>query len=513
MDGRTTLVPAWMDSLWSWVSEHTGKKRQRPFVNFALQIVTSGVHFSLSASQHAPFFFTQATITLLYTPERLPTVNLQSANITPNPALQITVENTGGVSHADVSFNPDYQRQFAIVDEQGNWSIWDIEGGYKNNRSYAVECTNKGTVIAAQDDSYVVTPLGSRAVDDGWARILWVGDVNTIAVATRRHLDIVNLKRGLSPPACPPFVAERSADWILDMKRHPRDRTLLFVLTSARLYLAALRPPSGVATSDPEDSAVTVLMSWAHFRGTEDITLQLTLHMSTEEDAACLVLMHSRINALITVYSVDHFPHVTSSDPASLRLELGSKYDQSADGPRHILQLHIDSLKYKRHGLHKSDPAAVTWNDSNNFYQLTVVLSDLSVLEGIICAPTGREPGFGAAIAPLRSVRNLRSRACQDTLLGHDVSAEDDFIEADILAKRLGPQSKLRRQHSAIQERQRLDNSRHVFDYTSIYNALVEPIAPSGVNADTADVSFVLQESEKLLKSGNEALEPPLGTL
>ncbi|KAI9928509.1 hypothetical protein MW887_001723 [Aspergillus wentii] len=36
---------------------------------------------------------------------------------------------TGGFAHADVTFNPWYQKQFAIVDERGNWGLWEISAG------------------------------------------------------------------------------------------------------------------------------------------------------------------------------------------------------------------------------------------------------------------------------------------------------------------------------------------------------------------------------------------------
>jgi RNA polymerase I-specific transcription initiation factor RRN6 len=47
--------------------------------------------------------------------------------LNPNPVAVLATERSKTEDYMDVTFNPWYSRQFAIVDAQGHWSIWDLE--------------------------------------------------------------------------------------------------------------------------------------------------------------------------------------------------------------------------------------------------------------------------------------------------------------------------------------------------------------------------------------------------
>jgi RNA polymerase I-specific transcription initiation factor RRN6 len=208
--------------------------------------------------------------------------DLPPSTIDPCLIHSITAEETGGIPHAHVAFNSEYQRQIGIVDEQGNWSIWDIDNGYRND-DYKVTCSAVGSVASSIDDAST-SPGPSKSVkEDGWARMLWVGDANTVAVVTRRHMVVCNVKAGLMPLTTPRVISERSADWILDAERHPSNKKLFFILTSTRLFLVTVTPPSDDPGFVQVEPGATVLLSWTHFRGAEDITLQLCVHKSSYE--------------------------------------------------------------------------------------------------------------------------------------------------------------------------------------------------------------------------------------
>jgi RNA polymerase I-specific transcription initiation factor RRN6 len=207
--------------------------------------------------------------------------DLPPSNIDPCPIRSITVNDTGGIPHADVSFNPEYQRQAGIVDEQGHWSIWDIDDGYRAD-NYKVTCSIVGDLSHMDAESALSEKL-NHVTEDGWARILWCGDANTVVVANRRRISIFNVKGGLTMLKSPRVIPERSADWILDVKRHPTNKKHFFLLTSTRLFLVAVTCPSDDPEFTDTEPGAAVLLSWTHFRGMDDITIQLCLHITSEE--------------------------------------------------------------------------------------------------------------------------------------------------------------------------------------------------------------------------------------
>jgi RNA polymerase I-specific transcription initiation factor RRN6 len=198
--------------------------------------------------------------------------DLPASHINPRPILSLSHERTGGAPHAHVTFNPDYQRQLGIVDVTGNWSIWEIDGGHKGAR-YSVSCVVSGLLNIDAPDPEDET---KTAIEDGWSRILWVGDVNTILLCNRRRLEIIGIKGG-DPVSlnCPQPVQSHSADWILDIKHHASSKHLFYVLTSSRLIVMAVTCQNDVVGQRDLVPGATVLLSWTHFRGLEDITLQL----------------------------------------------------------------------------------------------------------------------------------------------------------------------------------------------------------------------------------------------
>lgn len=219
-----------------------------------------------------------------------PLYNLPPSVVDVRPFHSVWVKDTGGVSHADVAFNPHYQRQLAIVDQDSRWSVWDIEG---SRGSYTQSCAASGSIEVAdapgldyeEDD-------GSRPwKEDGWARIMWVGDATRILISNRRQLTLVDLKESSRPLSIPQAIDQTSTrnlsqDWILDIKRHPTNEKHFLVLTSSRLYLYSVTSANYDLRLDSHSADAVIVMSWTHFRGAEDITLQLHVQAMSDEGKA-----------------------------------------------------------------------------------------------------------------------------------------------------------------------------------------------------------------------------------
>jgi RNA polymerase I-specific transcription initiation factor RRN6 len=153
--------------------------------------------------------------------------------------------------------------------------VWDIDRR-RRSEEYKITCLVQGQ-IAPPDET---DPTG----EDGWARILWVGDVNTILVCNRRKLSIIGIQGGsFEYLLCPAVISKRSGDWILDVSRHPTIRGQFFVLTSTELFLMAVNTSNGAGDADVGPVGAQVLLSWRHYRDREDFTLSMTVHELAED--------------------------------------------------------------------------------------------------------------------------------------------------------------------------------------------------------------------------------------
>ena len=206
---------------------------------------------------------------------------LPPSTIDLRPILRIDIGQTGGAPHADIAFNPDFQRQFAIIDQKGAWSVWDIEDGQRRGK-YSVARVVHGTIQNSRSEPRTTSEKSSR--EDGWARLSWVGDTSTLAVCNRRELAIFNIKSGLPTPLrCTRLISKRSPNWILDLKRHPRRKDQFFVLTSKRLFLLGVTCMGDVVESARAAVGTHILLSWRHFRDYEDTSLQLCPYITSDQ--------------------------------------------------------------------------------------------------------------------------------------------------------------------------------------------------------------------------------------
>lgn len=214
--------------------------------------------------------------------------DLPPSTISARSLLSITLEQTGGGPHADVTFNPDYQFQFGIVDQRNNWTVWELDRRAKRNE-YSVSRLVGGNILADVEEE-------DADNGDGWARMLWAGDSNTILVCNRRHLRLISIKGDTSDylPA-PVIVPKRSTDWILDIRRHPRYQNQFLILTSTRLFVVAVTTLSATVDSTAGHAGMAILLSRRHYRGDEDLSIQLSVQTLVDDrmDAPILRMMNS----------------------------------------------------------------------------------------------------------------------------------------------------------------------------------------------------------------------------
>jgi RNA polymerase I-specific transcription initiation factor RRN6 len=192
-----------------------------------------------------------------------------------NPVAILKSEVCDSGTHADISFNPFYDRQFAVVDDSGRWSIWDTEGWTRKKPGKTGLELVRGKSGRIHDDFALSSHERGRDTLGGWHRILWVANVSTIVVCSRSHITAFDVKSTPSRLPGPERLSIKSNDWILDIKRSPLNKSQIFVLTTYRVFWIEV-----IATGEEKgghDAAIRVVLSYRHFRDVSDETLSLTI--------------------------------------------------------------------------------------------------------------------------------------------------------------------------------------------------------------------------------------------
>ncbi|KAL5387154.1 hypothetical protein DPSP01_003765 [Paraphaeosphaeria sporulosa] len=388
-----------------------------------------------------------------------------------HPFHSVSTKETGNIPHADVTFNPHYQRQFAIVDQKTSWSVWDIDG---TRGSYVVKRVASKIMPAEEEDGNKEQEEGLEPWrEDGWARIVWVGDANTILVCNRKRMELIDLKQPTRSLSIPQVIDWRptknsSPSWILDVRRHPLlDEKLFFVLTSTRLYLFT------VTSDEPRgnigDLDAVIVLSWTHFRGTEDITLRL--HTQSISDKETVVFIHSRVNTLITVYRlVDQTsigaPYRTFG-PTMLRLD---NFD-NAQSSKLFIDFNLARVDFKETLGDSRGVGDDYMNREIQFYQLSAVFDDLSVAQTMLCSL-----GHDSGDVTLEDVKSTSWATAVKSVVvrSKDIvdSDEDDFVEPNGLIRSNEPHLKSEFQQLKRYENEAASSSRDVFDFTDLYEAI-----------------------------------------
>jgi RNA polymerase I-specific transcription initiation factor RRN6 len=330
-----------------------------------------------------------------------------SSRINANPVAIFTTESSGSRGHADVAFNPWYTRQFAVVDELGSWSVWDIEGGQKKN-SIARLLPGKSANIF---DDYVLDPtLKVPDNADGWHQILWVGTVSTIVVCNRRHFAVFDIKAAPTRLQSRDFFTATNSDWILDLKRSPSNLSHLFVLTSSRIFWLEVIPGGEEKAGD---IGFKILLSYRHFRDANDKSMRLAVLRGEEGRIHTLnkrillietvsVTIYSEKLPLLNIYTFSLNSDVLGPTSCHGSLNLIKGVDDQDAG----IQSQMQTLFFLETPL-RAIPNRLKGTEYQyieedvKFYQLLVVGSDLGLSSGVCTMQLSSFQSSESAIIPV----------------------------------------------------------------------------------------------------------------
>jgi len=401
------------------------------------------------------------------------------------PSFSLDIEQSGGSPHADVTFNPDYQLQFAVVDQGQVWSVWDIQHK-RGSSDYALSCLVQGPVVEG----------GDLAGEDGWARILWVGDVNTIMVCGRRSFVVINFQGGaFERLPVPELILAKSGDWILDVQRHPFQSGCIVVLTSTYLYLISVTTSTHVVNTATNEVGAQVMTSWRHYRSADDFTLSMSAQDLGEEEAC--VLLRSRLDGLTQIYT---FHTASMESTAVIASTSATPLELAIDGQDHIIQLAMEPLAF-----HGGDGGATSLSLGNSyierglkFYKLFILRSDMSIHETIVCSTTQ---------LPLDVQDIAWTTVYPRTKRGRNARKIDQLIEDEGPDSVDGPVLKLSTQITPGLQPEPHNTSCRTVDHTLLYSALLQ------TDKSTIDIPTVTNQLRQLLLENVDVSELPLGTL
>lgn len=355
-------------------------------------------------------------------------VSFPPSHISANPVALLNAQQCGSKSFIDLSFNPYYPRQFAVIDEAGFWCIWDIEG----RKSLTLAAGKQGTV---KNETMTQTASNEEEITDGWHRIVWLTNVSTIAVCDRRSLVVFDITATPKRLRTHRLFLPSSSDWILDIKRSAIHSDHLYVLTSSRIFWLKI-----IAFDEGKkhvSSGAKLILSYRHYRDPNDNTM--SLEVLTDNDgksfaSLCKSLLMPTVSVLIMSQKsllVNYYKFsMNSSGPTSSHGSLITHHHMTSVELKSLLFLQValiprlsrvpgPELEYIERGV--------------RFYQAWSLASNLEISSALytIHDLNTRESAYPMhrITAPQRRIPQARRREASQRVKSHFIVADGDLYE------------------------------------------------------------------------------------
>ncbi|KAH7356839.1 RNA polymerase I-specific transcription initiation factor RRN6-like protein [Rhexocercosporidium sp. MPI-PUGE-AT-0058] len=353
-----------------------------------------------------------------------------------NPVVSLTAQRTGSKTHSDVAFNPWFSRQFAVIDTLGYWSIWEVDVRYNHGKNSSPVLVPKKTGGIydgqAEDESLKVLELVHF---DGWYRVLWAGNLNTVVVCNRRHIIVFDVKAQTKPLGRANIFPVGNTDWILDIQRCNTDMNYLYVLTTSRIFWMEIIP-GGERYDDQLEAGCRTILSYVHFMSPDDETLKLT-PLKSDNVSVAITSAKNRVVNYYVFQKPQTGAHASSKGTFSL-------FASSEKTEEQTLALHTVNLLPCRlvpSVNHYSGPGPKYIEDGVEFFQLWAVTADLGLFSTLTAIHRTGTKEFGIVAPDTKLLLSSR-------VLGPKyVNEDNDFIAPD------------NRRHSKIFQRSRVSHA------------------------------------------------------
>lgn len=197
------------------------------------------------------------TETLIFRPVLRKKVVSNGSRLDLNSLVSIGLDQTGNVPHADVAFNPCYARQFAILDQAGCCTIFELD------RTSQTQVHRVKRIASSQSPKDNLSN-GKNAFDDSWGRVIWISGPSTLAVCRRRSLKIFEVDGEHLIERHELEVGLTDFGWILDMVYVPSQLNYFVIVTSQHLVIYHV-----------DHAEASKVAQVRHFRNSGDTSLRL----------------------------------------------------------------------------------------------------------------------------------------------------------------------------------------------------------------------------------------------
>ncbi|KAK5221900.1 hypothetical protein LTR72_006156 [Exophiala xenobiotica] len=354
--------------------------------------------------------------------------------VDPSLVLTIPSSRTGEGSHAHAALNPTNPSLVAIVDINGQWSIWRILGRSGWTSRILYHALLKGSNDLASHSGATLSRNDPSNLDD-WHRICWLRDSEKsserVLVCNRRLAVVFDQRGNIDGQVDVRLGPLSDGNQILDIRNSESQPFLIFFLTTSRLLVFSSQEISEKGRVGYEP--LRLVCSWNHFRGRSD----LKLRMSTLELAHDIfILLYSSHSHIAVLYRFGHeilgLDAVSLHDPSMFNMppELQKRMNSMIDLALYAVDFVVDD-----------NPP-----DEANFGLMKMVArtTDGTVLEAVYKHPftKSRRATKGFGLVPRLRLPNISARPVLSTTLVDDsddsstdalggVNEIDDFVVAD----------------------------------------------------------------------------------
>ena len=208
-------------------------------------------------------------------------LRLPASRLDANHVVSLHAKRAGLALFTDVAFSPFKAHQFAVVDEDGTWSVWLFDRPDMKSKNWSASMTHRCNLYTNTD----TIPDNVEVLQDRWAKIVWATDFTTLFVASRREVRVLGIKDQAKSLPILNFELLKPSDWILDVKQYLSDPGKVFVLTSTRLCLLQVHTQAEKSMGRTSPTAL-LHCSWVHFRDPNDFSLSLDVFQSSSLSAS-----------------------------------------------------------------------------------------------------------------------------------------------------------------------------------------------------------------------------------
>ena len=188
----------------------------------------------------------------------------------------IPISLTGYVPIADISFNPWYPWQFATIDENGVWRVWESHVFTESDSAERLVQVYWGLSEVEQD------PSDHGLLTSGCTKALWSGNATTVVMCHRGLITIVDISSKVSNTVALALPLDGGVGACLDIERDPKHPQHLIVLTNLHLMYFVVR------RIDPQTTVMYLHKVFEesarvrHFRDSSDASLRMNTFVDAE---------------------------------------------------------------------------------------------------------------------------------------------------------------------------------------------------------------------------------------